>query len=177
MTPAPLRGERMHTVSDFTVKAGERVPFVLTWAPSHVRRPRSVDAEEPCSMSTERFWRELVGQVQGLRAVQGRRAALADHPQGPDLRAHRRHRGGRNHVAAGADRRAAELGLPLLLAPRCHPDAAGAARRRLHRRGGRPGATGCCGPWPGTLPTCRSCTGIHGERRLPEMELPWLSGI
>ena len=36
VTTAPLRGENMHTVSDFTVKAGERVPFVLTWAPSHV---------------------------------------------------------------------------------------------------------------------------------------------
>jgi hypothetical protein len=36
----------MHTVSDFTVNAGERVPFVLTWAPSHVGRPHTVDAEE-----------------------------------------------------------------------------------------------------------------------------------
>lgn len=34
VTNAPLRGERMKTVSDFTVHAGERVPFVLTWTPA-----------------------------------------------------------------------------------------------------------------------------------------------
>jgi GH15 family glucan-1,4-alpha-glucosidase len=61
VTTAPLRGEHMHTVSDFTVKAGERVPFVLTWAPSHVHRPRSVDAEKVLE-STEKFWREWAGQ-------------------------------------------------------------------------------------------------------------------
>ena len=45
VTNAPLHGENMHSVSDFTVQAGERVPFVLTWAPSHVPRPHTVDAE------------------------------------------------------------------------------------------------------------------------------------
>ncbi len=66
-TNAPLRGEHMHTVSDFTVKAGERVPFVLTWAPSHVRRPRSVDPEVVLE-STEKFLAGLVRAVQGIRA-------------------------------------------------------------------------------------------------------------
>ncbi|WP_232083009.1 glycoside hydrolase family 15 protein, partial [Arthrobacter sp. SO5] len=56
VTEAPLRGERLHTISEFTVKAGERVPFVLTWTPSHLGRPRSVDPEEVLS-STEAFWR------------------------------------------------------------------------------------------------------------------------
>ena len=55
VTEAPLRGERMHTVSDFTVTAGERVPFVLTWSPSHLARPRTVDPEAVL-VSTEEFW-------------------------------------------------------------------------------------------------------------------------
>jgi len=56
VTPAPLHGENMHSVSDFTVNAGERVPFVLTWAPSHVGRPHTVDAEEVLG-TTHSFWR------------------------------------------------------------------------------------------------------------------------
>ena len=41
VTEAPLRGERLRTISDFTVTAGERFPFVLTWTPSHLARPRT----------------------------------------------------------------------------------------------------------------------------------------
>ena len=44
-TRAPVRGEDLRTVSEFTVHAGERVPFVLTWTPSHLPRPRSVNPE------------------------------------------------------------------------------------------------------------------------------------
>jgi GH15 family glucan-1,4-alpha-glucosidase len=44
-TPAPTRGENMRTISDFTVREGERVPFVLTWYPSNERVPERVDAE------------------------------------------------------------------------------------------------------------------------------------
>ena len=68
VTEAPLRGERMQTVSDFTVTAGERVPFVLTWSPSHLGRPRSVDPEAVLA-STEEFWLRLVGEVHGHRAA------------------------------------------------------------------------------------------------------------
>ena len=34
-TPAQTRGEDMRTISEFSVDEGERVPFVLTWFPSH----------------------------------------------------------------------------------------------------------------------------------------------
>src|SRR5207248_5724768 len=34
-TPVELRGEAMTSVGQFTVSAGDRVPFVLTWHPSH----------------------------------------------------------------------------------------------------------------------------------------------
>jgi Domain of unknown function (DUF5911) len=43
----------------------------------------------------------------------------------------------RHHLAPGVDRRRAELGLPLLVAARLGIHAAGAARARLHTRGGR----------------------------------------
>ena len=39
--------------------------------------------------------------------------ALADHAEGADLRADRRHRRGADHLAARAARRRAQLGLPL----------------------------------------------------------------
>jgi len=35
-TPVETRGEGLTTVADFVVSVGERVPFVLTWNPSHL---------------------------------------------------------------------------------------------------------------------------------------------
>ena len=52
-----------------------------------------------------------------------------------------------------------QLGLPLLLAARRHAHPGVAHARRLPRRRPWPGATGCCGPWPATSRSCRSCTG------------------
>ncbi|MDP9116639.1 MAG: glycoside hydrolase family 15 protein [Actinomycetota bacterium] len=56
-TPAPTEGHELATVSDFTVRAGDRVPFVLTWNPSHEAPPRVVDAEAALR-DTLAFWRE-----------------------------------------------------------------------------------------------------------------------
>ncbi len=44
-TPVELRGEALTTVSDFTVSAGRRTPFVLTYVPSHLPLPDPVDAD------------------------------------------------------------------------------------------------------------------------------------
>ena len=57
VTPAPTKGHEMHTISDFTVRAGDRVPFVLTWNPSHERPPAPVNAEHALR-DTLIFWRE-----------------------------------------------------------------------------------------------------------------------
>jgi GH15 family glucan-1,4-alpha-glucosidase len=54
-TSAPLRGEDRTTVSEFTLAAGQRVPFVLTHRPSHLSRPNPVDASAAVA-DTERFW-------------------------------------------------------------------------------------------------------------------------
>ncbi|HEX9445794.1 MAG TPA: glycoside hydrolase family 15 protein, partial [Candidatus Binatia bacterium] len=44
-------------VADFTVAAGERVPFTLTWFPSHLSRPADENPEEELR-AAERWWRE-----------------------------------------------------------------------------------------------------------------------
>jgi GH15 family glucan-1,4-alpha-glucosidase len=56
-TPAPTEGHELSTVSDFTVSAGDRVPFVLTWNPSHEPPPREVNAENALR-DTLTFWTE-----------------------------------------------------------------------------------------------------------------------
>ena len=54
-TPVELRGEQLTTVGDFVVSAGQRVPLVLTYVPSHLPLPEPVDAEDALR-STEEFW-------------------------------------------------------------------------------------------------------------------------
>jgi GH15 family glucan-1,4-alpha-glucosidase len=54
-TPAPLTHDRRRIDSEFTVGAGERVPFVLTYAPSHRQRPPRVDPASALA-ATEAFW-------------------------------------------------------------------------------------------------------------------------
>ena len=78
----------------------------------------------------------LDGEIQSRRTIRGDRHALADHAQGADLCADRRHRRGADHVAAGMDRRRPQLGLPLLLAARRNAHAARVHERRLLRGGG-----------------------------------------
>ena len=56
-TPIALRGEGFHTVSEFTVTAGQRVPFTLSWAPSAGPDPAAVEPESAIE-TTERWWRE-----------------------------------------------------------------------------------------------------------------------
>jgi GH15 family glucan-1,4-alpha-glucosidase len=56
-TPIDLEPEGMTHTAEFTVRAGERVPFVLTWFPSHEARPEPVEAEDALA-DTETFWRE-----------------------------------------------------------------------------------------------------------------------
>lgn len=54
-TSAPTKGHEWATVSDFTVRAGDRVPFVLTWTPSHERTPPALDAERSLT-DTRSYW-------------------------------------------------------------------------------------------------------------------------
>jgi GH15 family glucan-1,4-alpha-glucosidase len=56
-TPVPLRGEDFRTVAEFTVRAGEQVPFTLTWYPSHEPEPPAPDPEAAVR-HTEAWWRD-----------------------------------------------------------------------------------------------------------------------
>ena len=60
-TPVELRGEDLRTVGDFEVAEGERVPFTLTYAPSHVPVPAASDPETSLA-KTEAFWRDWAGR-------------------------------------------------------------------------------------------------------------------
>ncbi|MGH7391714.1 MAG: glycoside hydrolase family 15 protein, partial [Candidatus Rokuibacteriota bacterium] len=55
-TPVDLRGEDFRTVAEFTVSAGQRVPFALTWHPSHQPEPPAPDPEAAIEQ-TDAWWR------------------------------------------------------------------------------------------------------------------------
>jgi GH15 family glucan-1,4-alpha-glucosidase len=56
-TPTEVQGENLTTVGEFSVGPGERVPFVLTWFPSHVGLPDEIDPEAALS-DAECYWRD-----------------------------------------------------------------------------------------------------------------------
>jgi GH15 family glucan-1,4-alpha-glucosidase len=62
-TPAPTSGQDLRTISQFTVRPGERVPFVLTWFPSHQELPEPVDPEQALT-DTEAYWLEWARRCQ-----------------------------------------------------------------------------------------------------------------
>jgi GH15 family glucan-1,4-alpha-glucosidase len=49
-------------LSEFTVSEGERIPFVLTWAPSYGERPVAIDGLQAVD-DTERFWLGWAGEI------------------------------------------------------------------------------------------------------------------
>jgi len=59
-TPVETHGEGMATVSRFTLTAGSRVPFVLTWFPSHRPLPEAIDGETALN-DTEGYWLDWAG--------------------------------------------------------------------------------------------------------------------
>ncbi|MDF9752075.1 glycoside hydrolase family 15 protein [Arthrobacter sp. ES3-54] len=174
VTEAPLRGERMHTVSDFTVTAGERVPFVLTWSPSHLRRPRSVNPEAVLA-STEEFWLGWSAKcrITGPHRDAVQRSlitlkALTFAPTGGIVAAvttslPEEIGGTRNWDYRFCWLRDATLTLQALLAAG-YTEEAGAWRDWLLRA------------VAGDPADLQIMYGLHGERRLPELELPWLKG-
>ncbi len=54
-TPVALRGEMLHTIADFIVTAGERVPFVFDWSASNVPPPTPVEAEAALA-TCDAYW-------------------------------------------------------------------------------------------------------------------------
>ena len=115
-TPVPMRGENLRTVAEFTVEAGQREPFVLTWYPSHRELPHG-DRRRAVARRHLHVLAGVARQLHVHRPLGGAGGAVADGPEGAHLPADRRHRRRADDIAAGAARRRPQLGLPLLLAP------------------------------------------------------------
>ena len=60
-SPVQTRGEDMTTLADFEVGAGETIPFVLTYGPSHLPVPEPIDPEKALQ-ETEAYWTEWSGR-------------------------------------------------------------------------------------------------------------------
>jgi len=60
-TGVETRGEDMTTVADFEVSAGQTVPLVLTYGPSHLPVPAPIDPAQALR-ETEDFWTEWCGR-------------------------------------------------------------------------------------------------------------------
>src|SRR5262245_4402122 len=56
-TPISLQGKDLRTVAEFTVTAGQRIPYTLTWAPTYQPEPEGPNAEHSLR-ETEAWWRE-----------------------------------------------------------------------------------------------------------------------
>jgi GH15 family glucan-1,4-alpha-glucosidase len=75
-TPVELRGEGFTTVGEFTVSAGQQVPFVLSYGQSHVALPETVDAVAALR-STKEFWQSWASKRRSAENPDG-----AEHPDG-----------------------------------------------------------------------------------------------
>src|SRR5579863_7638798 len=60
-TKAPLTGKGLTTVSEFTMNAGESIDFVMTYGPSHLPSPRTVDVNKALE-ETQDFWEKWASE-------------------------------------------------------------------------------------------------------------------
>ncbi len=60
-TPVPTKGKGLSTTAEFTVTAGDKVPFVLSWFASHLSPPAAVDPFASLA-ETDGRWREWAGR-------------------------------------------------------------------------------------------------------------------
>jgi GH15 family glucan-1,4-alpha-glucosidase len=175
ISTVPMRGYDWMTVANFTVRKGDRVPFVLSWAPGHEPRVASIDAEQALSATTD-FWTRWCGHGSYqagpyLDAVQRSLLtlkALTYEPTGgivaaPTTSLPEELGGVRNWDYRYCWLRDATYTLQALLAAGFRREA-GAWRDWLLR---------CIAGQPEMLQILYS---LDGARRLPETELPWLSG-
>ncbi|HVM68698.1 MAG TPA: glycoside hydrolase family 15 protein [Gaiellaceae bacterium] len=173
-TPVELRGENHHTLASFTVSAGERIPFTLTWFPSHRDVPPAIDAERAL-LETQEFWRDWVGGctyggqwhdavVRSLMVLK----ALTYAPTGGIVAAPTtslpEHVGGvRNWDYRFCWLRDATFTLDVLVANGFMTEAHAWRAWLLRAVAGDPS-------------DLHIMYGLAGERRLPELELEWLAG-
>jgi GH15 family glucan-1,4-alpha-glucosidase len=174
VTPVELRGKDLRTVADFTIGEGQRIPFVLTWYPSHHREPQYVTAEQALE-DTESWWREWSARCtyQGpwreavLRSLITLKA-MTYAPTGgivaaPTTSLPERLGGVRNWDYRYCWLRDATLTLYALLSTGYTEEARAWREWLLRAVAGSPAEL-------------QPMYGIAGERRLTELEISWLSG-
>jgi GH15 family glucan-1,4-alpha-glucosidase len=173
-SPVPLQGRGNATVADFRVSAGDSLPFILTWTPSHNPRPAPVDGPTAIRETVE-FWEEWSGrsQVRGRYRDAAQRSlitlkAMTFAPTGGTVAAittslPERIGGRRNWDYRYCWLRDATLTLQSLLGAGYVAEATAWREWLLRAVAGDPA-------------DLQIMYGLHGSRRLPEYELPWLSG-
>ncbi len=63
-TPVPLQGEGLSTVARFTVGAGEKRTFSLSWHLSHLKAGDPASDEHAALVETEHYWKTWAGRCQ-----------------------------------------------------------------------------------------------------------------
>jgi GH15 family glucan-1,4-alpha-glucosidase len=173
-TPVETFGKDLTTCAEFTVRVGERIPFLIMWHPSHRTAPEPVEPlaaledtrawwEEWCARcSYQGPWREQV--MRSLITLK----ALTFAPTGgivaaPTTSLPEEIGGVRNWDYRYCWLRDATYTLYALMIGGYIEEAAAWRNWLLRAAAGDPAQL-------------QIMYGMHGERRLPELELPWLPG-
>jgi GH15 family glucan-1,4-alpha-glucosidase len=173
-TAVPLRGEEFRSVAELDVRAGERVAFELMWSPSHLEPPTALDPFESL-VTTEAWWEQWASQatLAGPHRELSMRSlltlkALTYAPTGgivaaPTTSLPEQPGGVRNWDYRFCWLRDSTFTMYALLHSGFREEAAAWRDWLVRAVAGRPDQT-------------RIMYGIAGERRLTELQLPWLRG-
>lgn len=173
-TPIGMRGANMSHTAKFMVSAGERIPFVLTWYPSHEPTPDAINAEDALR-DTDDYWTEWSSRCtyQGPHRAAVERSlitlkALTYGPTGgivaaPTTSLPESLGGVRNWDYRYCWLRDATFTLQALLSAGYTEEAVAWRNWLLRAVAGRPA-------------DLQILYGAAGERRIAEYELPWLPG-
>ncbi len=173
-TDIQTHGEGLTTRAEFRVRAGERVPFLMMWHPSQVSSPAPFDTTRALE-DTQRWWEDWCGRCtytgawreQVLRSLITLKA-LTFAPTGgmvaaPTTSLPERIGGVRNWDYRFCWLRDATFTLYALMIGGYTDEAAAWRNWLLRAVAGDPSSL-------------QIMYGMRGERRLPELELPWLAG-
>jgi GH15 family glucan-1,4-alpha-glucosidase len=173
-TPVRMRGEDFRTRAEFSVSAGERVPFVLTWLPSYEHATTAVDGLDALE-STQSWWCAWSDRCDppgdyaaDVRASLVVLKGLIHQPTGGLVAAAttslpERIGGVRNWDYRACWLRDATFTLLAMINAGFHREASAWRDWLLRAVAGEPSKL-------------QIVYGVAGEHRLPEMELPWLPG-
>ena len=172
--PVKVRGENFKSVATFAVSRGERVPFVLTWLPSNVSAPTQANAAAAIERTTRSWkrWSKRCSSDGEYSEVIDRSLitlkALTYSPTGGIVAAAttslpEQLGGTRNWDYRFCWLRDATFTLYALVSAGYHLEAAAWQKWLLRAAAGKP-------------EQIQIMYGLAGERRLTELELPWLAG-